>query len=116
MIFSGVKLKMALLFVLIADATLCRAARATTIVAVDFANSRTVNYALKKLDEVSATYGSSLVKKSLGYKNIANVVVLSQNDGLAHSLMPAGEKQLAAEGFLIVRNAGKIVVIGADEN
>src|SRR5471032_435412 len=83
---------------------------ATIIAATGYANSRMVNYALKKLDEASAVTGNSLVKKAMSYKTMANVMVLGQTDGLAFRYLSAGEKPLIAEGFRIIRDGAKVVV------
>lgn len=92
------------------------AANAAIIVSAGFGNSRMINYALKKLGQSAALTGNSLVKKAMAYKTMANVIVISQGDAYAQGLVPAiGKSPLVAEGFEIVHDGGKIVVIGADE-
>lgn len=110
------KIALSLAVTMVTGILLCLSVQGATIVAATgYANSCMVNYALKKLDEASTVTGNSLVKKAMGYKNMANVMVLGQTDGLAFKYLSTGEKPLIAEGFRIIRDGGKVVVIGADE-
>ncbi|MDB4925003.1 hypothetical protein [Mucilaginibacter sp.] len=107
------KLKIALSFAVL---LLCLTAQGATIVsATGFNNSRMVNYAMSKMEQASAVTGNSLVQKTLGFKNMANVVVLAQTDISVRRYLSVSEKPLAAEGFRIIRDGEKVIIIGADE-
>lgn len=85
----------------------------TVMVATSY-NSRLIDYGLGKLKQVLFTYGDDMLQQSLTAENLANLVVLVQSDEQAHRLYPEANK-LAAEGYQLVHQNGKLLIIGADE-
>src|SRR5258706_1620031 len=76
-----------------------------------------INYALEKLNKSTVLHGDVLIQKSFRDINLANIILLEQNDSLVQTLNPQFKNQpLSAEGFQIIHTGGKLLVIGADES
>jgi hypothetical protein len=77
-------------------------------------DSRVINYGLNRLKQTFSTYGDDMLQQSVTAKKLADLTILLQSDEQVQQLYPAASK-LAAEGYQLVRQNGKLLIIGTDE-